>query len=118
MLGVRVKLALSAARLASGEHLALVPDLEQLAAERPLDEHVHAQLMLELYRSGRQADALAAYHRLRVALDEELGIDPGQELRDLEAAVLRQDQALDAPGPAAARPLAANLSATPVARSV
>jgi DNA-binding SARP family transcriptional activator len=106
LLGVQVKLALSEARLASGEHLALVPDLEQLAAERPLDEQVHAQLMLTLYRSGQQADALAAYHRLRVTLDEELGIDPGQELRDLEAAVLRQDPALDAPRLAASVPLA------------
>jgi DNA-binding SARP family transcriptional activator/tetratricopeptide (TPR) repeat protein len=105
LLGVRVKLALSEARLAAGEHLALAPDLEQLAAERPLDEQVHAQLMLALYRSGRQADALAAYHQLRVTLDEELGIDPGQELRDLEAAVLRQDPALDAPRTAAASPL-------------
>ena len=105
LLGVRAKLALSEARLAAGEHLALVRDLEQLAAERPLDEQVHAQLMLALYRSGRQADALASYHRLRLTLDEELGIDPGQELRDLEAAVLRQDPALDAPRPAAAPPL-------------
>src|SRR5205085_2678521 len=66
---------------------------------------VHARLMLALYRSGRPADALAAYRRLRLTLDEELGIYPGQELRDLEAAVLRQDPALDAPGPAAVPPL-------------
>ena len=102
LLGVQVKLALSEARLAGGEHLALVPDLEQLAAERPLDEQVHAQLMLALYRSGRPADALAAYRRLRMTLDEELGIDPGHELRDLEAAILRQDPGLDAPRSAAA----------------
>jgi DNA-binding SARP family transcriptional activator len=105
LLSVQVKLALSQARLAAGEHLALLPDLEQLAADRPLDEQVHAQLMLALYRSGQPADALAAYRRLRLTLDEELGIDPGQELRDLEAAVLRQDPALDAPGPAAASPV-------------
>jgi DNA-binding SARP family transcriptional activator len=104
LLGVQVKLALSAARLACGDHLALVPGLEQLADERPLDEQVHVQLMLALYRSGRQAEALAAFHRLRLCLDEELGIDPGQEPRDLEAAILRQDPALDAPGPAAAVP--------------
>jgi hypothetical protein len=106
LLGVQVKLALSEARLAGGEHLALVPDLEQLADERPLDEQVHAQLMLALYRSGRPADALAAYRRLRLTLDEEMGIDPAQGLRDLEAAILRQDPGLDPPGPAAAPPLA------------
>ena len=70
-----------------------VPELEQLVADRPLDEQVQAQLMLALYRSGRQADALAAYQRLRRTLDEELGIDPSQELRDLETAILRQDPA-------------------------
>jgi DNA-binding SARP family transcriptional activator/tetratricopeptide (TPR) repeat protein len=105
LLGVQVKLALFGARLEAGEHLALIPDLEQMAADHPLDERVHARLMLALYRSGRQADALAVYHRLQLALDEELGIKPGHELRDRQAAILRQDPALDAPGPAAA-PLA------------
>ena len=98
LLGVQVRRALFEARLAAGEHETLVPDLEQMAAERPLDEQVQAQLMLALYRSGRQADALAAYQRLRQALDEELGIEPSQLVRDLETAILRQDRALDTPG--------------------
>jgi len=80
-----------------------VPGLEELAAERPLDEQVHARLVLALYRSGRPADALAAYRRLRLTLGEELGIGPGQELRELEAAILRRDPGLYAPGPAATR---------------
>jgi DNA-binding SARP family transcriptional activator/tetratricopeptide (TPR) repeat protein len=99
---VRVRRALCEARLAAGEHAQLVPELERMVAEHPLDEQVCGQLMVALYRSGRQADALAAYHRLRGALVAELGIDPGQALRDLETAILRQDQALAAPGPTAA----------------
>ncbi len=98
LLGVQVRRALFEARLAAGEHETVVPDLEQMVAERPLDEQVQAQLMLALYRCGRQADALAAGRRLRQALDEELGIEPGQLVRDLEVAILRQDRALDTPG--------------------
>src|SRR5215475_6675632 len=79
----QVRRALFEARLAAGEHEALVPDLEQMVADHPLDEQTHAQLMLALYRSGWQADALAVYQRLRRTLGEELGIDPGQMLRDL-----------------------------------
>src|SRR5215813_10199442 len=107
LLWLRVRQALSEARLAAGEHAQLVPELEQIAADHPLDERVHGQLMLALYRSGRQADALAVYHRLRHTLDEELGIDPGQALRDLETAILRQDPCLEAPAPGvAAAPVA------------
>jgi DNA-binding SARP family transcriptional activator/tetratricopeptide (TPR) repeat protein len=101
LLYTQVKQAWFEARLASGEHAALVPELEQTVAERPLDEHLQAQLMLALYRSGRQADALAAFRRLRRTLVAELGVDPGRELRDLETAILRQDPALDPPAPAA-----------------
>jgi DNA-binding SARP family transcriptional activator len=97
LLRLQVKRALSEARLAAGEHIQLVPSLEQMALEHPLDEHIHAQLMLALYRSGRQADALAVYHRLRNTLDEQLGIDPSQQLRNLETAILQQDPALEAP---------------------
>src|SRR5262249_9011998 len=97
LLRMRIRQALSQARLAAGEHAQLVPELEQLVADYPLDERMHGQLMLALYRSGRQADALAVYHRLRHTLGEELGIDPSQVLRDLEAAILRQDPCLDAP---------------------
>src|SRR6266487_906726 len=101
LLRAEVERALFEAQLAAGEHGFLVPDLERMAARHPLDEQVHGQLMLALYRNGRQADALAVYHRLRQTLDEELGIGPGQQLRDLETAILRQDPALAAATPAA-----------------
>jgi Arc/MetJ-type ribon-helix-helix transcriptional regulator len=73
LLRLRIRQALSEARLAAGEHAQLVPELEEMADGHPLDERIHEQLMLALYRSGRQADALAVYHRLRATLDEELG---------------------------------------------
>ena len=97
------------ADLALGQHDALTAELEQLAAEHPLRERLHGQLMLALYRCGRQADALAAYRRVRELLAGELGIDPGEPLQRLHAWVLAQDPALDwseAPAPAAsgARP--------------
>jgi YVTN family beta-propeller protein len=82
------------AELELGQHLKLVGPLESLVAQHPYQERLHAQLMLALYRSGRQADALEAYRRLRTRLDGELGLQPGQELRDLEAAILRQDEGL------------------------
>ena len=82
------------ADLALGRHAELVPELEALVQAQPLRERPRAQLMLALYRSGRQADALAAYRAARETLVEELGIDPGPELRELEAAILRQDESL------------------------
>ena len=82
------------ADLALGRHAELVPELEALVQAEPLRERPRAQLMLALYRSGRQADALAAYRQARETLVEELGIDPGPELRELEAAILRQDDSL------------------------
>ncbi|MCD0452634.1 AAA family ATPase [Actinocorallia sp. API 0066] len=89
-------------RLALGSHAALVPELTELTARHPFDEDLHGQLMVALYRSGRQADALTVLHGLRARLRDELGIDPGGPLRDLEAAILRQDPGLDlAPVPAA-----------------
>src|SRR6266705_3326377 len=91
----QIRRALLEARLTAGEHAQVVPDLEQMAAGHPFDEQICAHLMLALYRAGRQADALAAYHRIRRALEEELGLAPGQPLRDLETAMLRQDPALD-----------------------
>jgi DNA-binding SARP family transcriptional activator len=97
LLRLRIKRALIDAKLAAGEHAQLIPDLEQMVAGHPVDEQIHAQLMLALYRCARQADALAVYHHLRQRLDEELGIDPSQVLRDLETAILRQDPALDVP---------------------
>jgi DNA-binding SARP family transcriptional activator/Tfp pilus assembly protein PilF len=104
LLCLQIRRALTGARLASGEHGQLMPELEQLVADNPLDEQIRAQLMLALYRSGRQADALAAYQTLRRTLDDDLGIDPSQALRDLETAILRQDPALDAPTPPVAMP--------------
>jgi hypothetical protein len=108
-LRLQVRRMLVEARLSAGEHAQLVPGLEQMLAETPLDEQLHAMLMVALYRAGRQADALTAYHRLRHILGEELGIDPGQRLRELQAAILRQDPSLDAPAPtpAALTPAAA-----------
>ncbi|WP_327001863.1 tetratricopeptide repeat protein [Dactylosporangium sp. NBC_01737] len=90
--------ALVDARLALGESAALIPQLRQLARDHPFDEGLHWQLILALYRAGRQSDALATYQRLRHTLDEELGVRPGQRLRDLETAILRQDSGLDLPG--------------------
>ena len=115
LLRVRVRRALFEARLAAGEDAGLVPGLERMVAEYPLDERLHGQLMVALYRGGRQADALAVFHRLRRTLDEELGIDPSQPLRDLETAILRQDPALDAPAPAAATVAAPAAAAVPTA---
>ena len=82
------------ADLALGRDAELVGELETLIAAHPLRERLRAQLMVALYRSGRQADALAAYRGARSELDQ-LGIEPGTELRELEQAVLRQDPALD-----------------------
>ena len=82
------------ADLALGRHAELVSELEALVQAQPHRERPRAQLMLALYRSGRQADALAAYRAAREALVDELGIEPGPELKELEAAILRQEAAL------------------------
>ena len=85
----------------------VVDELEVLAREHPLDEGIRGQLMVALYRTGNQAEALAAYQDIRRALAEELGLDPSRSLQELEGAILRQDPSLDAPDPAAdARPVA------------
>ncbi|MBD0338642.1 MAG: AAA family ATPase [Thermoleophilia bacterium] len=88
---------LAEAELALGRHEALVPELEAIVAEHPFRERPRAQLMLALYRSGRQADALQAYQAARRFLDEELGLEPSPQLQELQHAILRQDPAVDAP---------------------
>lgn len=85
------------AELALGGHHAAVGTLESLVATYPFRERLWELLLLALYRSGRQADALAAFQRARTALIEELGIEPGRELRRLEAAILSADSALELP---------------------
>ncbi len=100
---VRAKLELNDALLATGEHDTVVAEARQLAAVHPFDERMHRQLMLALYRAGRQADALDAAHQLRRRLRDELGIDPSCEVRELEAAILNQSPALSAVEPSAVK---------------
>ena len=87
------------ADLALGRHAELIAELEGLVAEEPLRERVRRQLMLALYRCGRQADALAAFRDARHVLQEELGLEPGSELKELQQAILRQDAALRVESP-------------------
>jgi len=83
------------ARLAAGEHVQLAGELEVMTGDHPLRERLWGARMLALYRSGRQAEALQVYQSLRAHLVEELGIEPGAALSDLEAAILRHDPKLD-----------------------
>jgi predicted ATPase/DNA-binding SARP family transcriptional activator len=83
--------------LTGGDHRALIADLEAAVNSEPLRERRWAQLMMALYRSGRQADALRAYQRLRHVLGDELGIEPSAELANLEKAILLQQPDLDWP---------------------
>lgn len=92
------------ADLAAGRNAQLVPELETLLAEHPLRERMHAQLMRALYASGRQADALDAYRRARRALNDELGLEPGPELQELERKILQQDPELAPRRPSRASP--------------
>jgi YVTN family beta-propeller protein len=84
-------------RLAIGQHRDLVPELQTLISGSPYRERFHAQLIVALYRSGRQADALAVFGRARKLLADDLGIEPGRLLRDLHQAVLLQSPELDLP---------------------
>ena len=93
------------ADLALGRHAALVSELEALVAEHPTRERLRGQLMLALYRSGRQSEALESYQDARRTLEEELGLEPSPELQQLEREILTQDPAIAAPpreGPMAA----------------
>src|SRR5262249_52512149 len=85
------------AELRLGRHAELIGELEALVAQNPTHERLLGQLMLALYRSGRQADALDAYRAGRRRLDDQLGLEPSPETRELENAILRQDPALLAP---------------------
>jgi WD40 repeat protein/DNA-binding SARP family transcriptional activator len=88
------------AELACGRAAELVPQLETLVAEHPLREAFQAQLMLALYRTGRQADALRAFQRYRTLLVEEMGLDPSPELAELERRILAHDSSLQLVEPA------------------
>jgi DNA-binding SARP family transcriptional activator/class 3 adenylate cyclase/tetratricopeptide (TPR) repeat protein len=93
------------ADLALGAAAELIGELQGLTAEQPLRERLRGQLMLALYRSDRQADALAVYRDLRNLFAEELGLEPAPALRGLEAAILRQDPAVGMPvAPSASAP--------------
>lgn len=96
--------------LRHGQHTQLLPTLSALAGENPLDERIAGQLMLALYRAGRQADALMHYQRTRQHLAEELGTDPGPELQQSQQRILTADPGLM---PAAITPLAAELGTDP-----
>jgi DNA-binding SARP family transcriptional activator len=105
-----LRLAALCDRLEADLSLDVAAELDALVAEHPLHERLRGQHMLALYRAGRQAEALAAYQAARRALVDELGIEPGRELRELQEAILRQDEKLDvapaaapaaAPGPGA-----------------
>ncbi len=85
------------AELALGRHAELLPELEGLVRGQPLWERLRGQLMLALYRCGRQADALEVYRTGRRLLDEELGLKPGAELQRLERAILNHDPSLESP---------------------
>jgi len=92
------------AELELGHHGEVLRDLEELVAAHPYRERLRGQLMLALYRSGRQAEALSAYRDARTMLVEQLGIDPGEDLQQLERAILRQDPSLRAPRLGPTRP--------------
>lgn len=83
--------------LDAGLHREVLAELETMLAQEPLRERLHAQRMLALYRSGRQAEALEAYRTARTTLVEQIGVEPGPELRRMHEAILRQDPSLEPP---------------------
>jgi predicted ATPase/DNA-binding winged helix-turn-helix (wHTH) protein len=107
---------LADAELALGRHEQLIPRLHAFIAAQPLRERARAQLMLALYRDGRQSDALAEYRAARETLVDEIGIEPGPALQALERAILVQDESLAAAaaGAPAERPLELPASPTPL----
>jgi DNA-binding SARP family transcriptional activator len=109
----------TAADLVLGRHAGLVGELEALVRQYPLRERLRAQLMVALYRAGRQADALRVYQEVRVLLADELGIDPGAELQRLYEAILVQKPELDwaPPDPDKTSPHARRLTASQLSAS-
>ena len=87
------------ADLALGRAAEVIPELEALVEANPLQERLRGQLMLALYRSGRQADALEVYRQTRELLNDELGLEPSKALQELERSILRQERSLDLRGP-------------------
>jgi len=110
--------------LTRGRHAELVGELEGLVTGHALREQLRCQLMLALYRAGRQAEALDCYQQARAALTDDLGIEPGRQLRELHQAILNQDPSLDLPSqerPERTEPLATPPSSPivePIARDV
>jgi DNA-binding SARP family transcriptional activator len=96
-----------------GRHQEIVVEVDGLLSDNPLRERLHAQRMLGLYRSGRQAEALEAYRQARATLVEEIGVEPRPELRRLHDAILRQDPALDLEPAATQLPAELDASASP-----
>ncbi|CUU58196.1 Transcriptional regulatory protein, C terminal [Parafrankia irregularis] len=93
-----VRADLLSVRLDLGEHDAVIGELRVLTSQHPLQERLHAQLATALYRGGRQADALTVIRQARQTLADDLGLEPGPELRELETAILRHDAGLGRPG--------------------
>ena len=99
-LGLRATESAIDGDLVAGRHVEVLGELERMVAAHPLREHLHAQHMLALYRSGRQSEAVAAFRDARAELVEQIGVEPGAELRGLQDAILAQDPALElATGP-------------------
>lgn len=107
-----------ALELLLGRDHEIIAELTELVAEHPLDERFRGQLMLALYRAGRQADALEAFRAGRQILRDELGLDPGDDLRRLERAMLTRDAQLHAPGPQHPARMTSKAGATLVPRQL
>jgi DNA-binding SARP family transcriptional activator len=104
------------AELALGRHADLVSELEAAVAEQPLREHLRAQLMLALYRCGRQVDALEAFHAARRVLLTQVGVEPGPQLRRIHEAILRHDPSLEPQKPAVEPPRELDVTTAPPPR--
>ena len=104
------------AELALGQHRSVIGELERLVGEHPLRERPCELLMLALYRAGRQAEALAVYRSAHALLDQELGLEPGPNLRELQEMILRHDARLKVPSPQADAATARSAAGSPHAR--